>query len=255
MKRGPTKSKSMEFDYKNFEEEAINKLREGNGFLGPEGALTGLIKHLLEVGLDSELEVHLGSEEEAGNRRNGHTSKSVKTSLGTVNINPPRDRSGSFEPVLLPKWERSLTPELEIQILELYRMGNSYREIRAHLEKMYGLEYSEGQISSITDRIWEDVLRWQNRALQTMYAFVFLDAIHFKIREDGKVKTKAVYTVLGVDFDGKRDVLGLYIGQNEGAKSWGRILEDIKDRGVLDVLFFCIDGLVGFREVIGGVYP
>jgi transposase-like protein len=168
---------------------------------------------------------------------------------------PPRDREGTFEPELVPKWGRTITPELELQILELYSLGNSYRDISTHLFRMYGVRYSEAQISTITDRIWEEVLRWQSRALKSLYAFVFLDAIHFKIREDGMVKTKAIYTVLGVDMEGERDVLGLYVGGAEGANTWGRILHDIKDRGVEDVLIFCVDGLPGFNEVIEEVYP
>lgn len=255
MKKKKEKSDATEpFNYGTFEKEALEKLRSGKGLIGPEGALTGLIKHLLETGLDEEMRIHL-DEGEAKNRRNGHTSKTVKTGMGPIEISPPRDRDSTFDPVLVPKWERNITPELEVQILELYSMGNSYRDISGHIQRMYGVRYSESQISGITDRIWEDVLSWQNRALKPLYAFVFLDAIHFKIREDGKVKTKAVYTVLGVDMEGERDVLGLYVGDAEGAKTWGRILHDIKDRGVEDVLIFCVDGLPGFNEVIEEVFP
>jgi putative transposase len=243
------------FDFKSFEKEALEKLRSGKGLIGPGGALTGLIKHLLETGLDEEMNLHLEENGENGNRRNGHTSKTLKTGLGPIEISPPRDRDATFEPVLVPKWGRSIAPELEMQILELYSLGNSYRDISSHLQRMYGVRYSEGQISAITDRIWEEVLKWQNRALKSIYAFVFLDAIHFKIREDGVVKTRAVYTVLGVDMDGERDVLGLYVGNAEGANTWGRILHDIKDRGVEDVLIFCVDGLPGFSEVIEEVFP
>lgn len=242
------------FDYQNFEKDALSKLREGKGLIGPEGALTGLIKHLLEVGLDEEMKIHI-EESEPRNRRNGHTRKTLRTGLGPVEIMPPRDRSGTFDPELIPKWGRTIAPELELQIIELYSLGNSYRDISTHLLRMYGVRYSEAQISTITDRIWEEVLTWQGRALKSLYAFVFLDAIHFKIREDGQVKTKAIYTVLGVDMDGERDVLGLYVGNAEGANAWGRILHDIKDRGVEDVLIFCIDGLPGFNEVIEEVFP
>jgi putative transposase len=241
------------FNYGDFEKEALEKIRSGKGLIGPEGALTGLIKHLLEAGLDEEMRIHL--EDQTGNRRNGHTSKKLRTGLGPVEISPPRDREGTFEPELVPKWGRTITPELEVQILELYSMGNSYRDISLHLQRMYGVKYSEAQISTITDRIWEEVLSWQNRALKPIYAFVFLDAIHFKVRDDGQVKTKAVYTVLGVDMEGERDVLGLYVGNAEGANAWGRILHDLKDRGVEDALIFCVDGLPGFNEVIEEVYP
>ncbi len=255
MKKKKENSDTTEpFNYGSFEKEAREKLRAGKGLIGPGGALTGLIKHLLETGLDEEMRIHL-DEGDAGNRRNGHTRKTVKTGMGPVELTPPRDREGTFEPVLVPKWERNITPELEVQILELYSMGNSYRDISTHIQRMYGVSYSEGQISAITDRIWEEVLRWQNRALKSIYAFVFLDAIHFKVRDDGHVKTKAVYTVLGVDMEGEREVLGLYVGNAEGANTWGRILHDMKDRGVEDVLIFCVDGLPGFNEVIEEVYP
>lgn len=253
-KKQEEKTPTDPFDYQDFEKEAISRLREGKGLIGPEGALTGLIKHLLEAGLDEEMKIHI-QESEPGNRRNGHTRKTLKTGLGPIEIMPPRDREGTFEPELIPKWGRTITPELELQILELYSLGNSYRDISTHLFRMYGVRYSEAQISTITDRIWEEVLKWQGRVLKSLYAFVFLDAIHFKIREDGVVKTKAIYTVLGVDMEGGRDVLGLYVGAAEGANTWGRILHDIKDRGVEDVLIFCIDGLPGFNEVIEEVYP
>lgn len=256
MKKGQRRkvlSTETGFNYSTFEEEAIEKLRQGHGFLGPEGALTGLIKHLLEKGLNAEIDAHLS--EEQGNRRNGYSQKELRTGFGPIEIQPPRDRNGTFEPVLVPKRERYLTPEIERQIMELYSIGNSYRDIREHLEKLYGVSYSESQISQITERIWEEVVGWQQRALQTLYAFVFLDAIHYKVREEGEVKTKAVYTVLGVDMEGNRDVLGIYVGQAEGAKTWARILQDIKDRGVADVLFFSVDGLKGFGQAISSIYP
>ena len=144
---------------------------------------------------------------------------------------------------------------LDQQILELYSLGNSYEDIQIHLKQMYGVELSKGQISAITDRVWTKVTQWQSRALQSLYIVIFLDAIHFKVREDGVVKSKAVYTVYGVDSEGNRDVLALKIGQAESAKEWGRILDSIKDRGVDDVLFFAVDGLSGFKEAILAVFP
>jgi transposase-like protein len=248
------KTKPKEFDFTSFEREAISKLRAGKGFTGPDGAFTGLIKHILETALDSEIEAHLETDQET-NRRNGHTSKRVKTSLGEVGIRPPRDRKGDFDPKILGKWERNLAPEIECQIIELYSMGTSYADIRDHVEKMYGLHYSTGFISSLTDRINDEIEAWKTRALESVYSIIFLDAIHYKVRENREVKTKAVYTVLGVDLEGNRDVLGLFIGAAEGARHWGRILEDIHERGVEDVLFFCVDGLKGFTDTIESIYP
>jgi len=246
--------KGKPFDYESFERDAIEKLAQGKGLIGPEGALTGLIKRILEASLDGEMDAHLDMGE-TPNRRNGHTEKQVKTALGPIGISPPRDRLGSFEPVLLPKWERTLTPELEEQMVSMYSMGNSYEDIRGHMARMYGIEYSTGFISSVTDRVWQEVETWRNRPLLSMYAFVYLDAIHYKVREEGMVTTKTVYSVLGVDMEGNREALGLYIGQEEGAKHWGRVLESLRDRGVQDVLFFCVDGLKGFSEAIEGVFP
>lgn len=248
------KKKEEAFDYQSFEREAIEKLREGKGLIGPDGALTGLIKRILEASLNGEMDAHL-QQGEAPNRRNGHTEKRVKTALGEVGIMPPRDRAGSFEPQLLPKWERTLTPELEEQMLSLYSMGNSYEDIQSHMKRMYGIEYSTGFITQVTERVWQEVETWRNRPLQSLYAFVYLDGIVYKVREDGKVGTKAIYSVLGVDMEGNREVLGLYIGQAEGAKHWGRVLENLRDRGVEDVLFFCVDGLKGFSQAIAEVYP
>lgn len=247
------KQKPEDFDFALFKKQAIEKLKSGKGFVGKDGAFTGLIKHLLEAALDEEMEEHLSSEE-GGNRRNGHTSKKVKTGLGEVHIAPPRDRKGAFDPQILGKWQRNLAPEIECQILELYSLGTSYADIRDHIEKMYGMHYSTAFISRITDRINDELEAWKNRPLESVYAIIFLDAIHYKVRENREVKTKAVYTVLGVDLEGNRDVLGLYIGSAEGARQWGRILENIKERGVEDVLFFCVDGLKGFGEMIESVY-
>ena len=245
--------KNKQFDFKDFEKEAIEKLKSGKGLTGPDGAFTGLIKHILEAALDAEMEEQLPLSKD--NRRNGRTSKKVKTGLGEVSIKPPRDRKGIFDPKILGKWERNLAPEIECQILELYSIGTSCADIRDHIEKMYGMQYSTGFISKITDRITDEIEAWKSRPLDSLYSIVFLDAIHYKVRENREVKMKAVYTVLGVDLEGNRDVLGLYIGPNEGAKHWGRILEDIKDRGVEDVIFFCVDGLKGFTSAIESIYP
>lgn len=248
------KEKTDSFDYANFEKEAIEKLKAGKGLIGPEGALTGMIQRILQAALDGEMDHHM-SEEDGPNRRNGYTSKQVQTSMGNINVDPPRDRNGSFEPKIIGKWERRIAPEIENQILTLYGMGNSYQDISNFIEQMYGVKYSTSLISNVTDRVWDEVDLWRKRPLNTCYALIYLDAIHYKVRDNGRVVTKAIYTAFGVDLEGERDVLGLYIDQAEGARFWGRILEDIRDRGVEDVLFFSIDGLKGFTEVIQNVFP
>lgn len=246
--------KEEKFDFEQFEKEAIKKLRAGKGLIGEQGALTGLIGRIMKTAYEEEIKEHLsaGSED---NRRNGSTKKRLKTGLGEIEVQPPRDRQGSFTPQIVKKWERQIAPELETQILSLYAIGTSTRDISEHIDSMYGVKYSPSFISDITDRIIEEIEIWKSRPLEDLYAIVYLDAIHFKVRENRRVVSKAVYTVFGVDMDGHRDVLGLYIGESEGAKHWGRILENIRERGVSDVLFFCVDGLSGFTEVIEDIFP
>ena len=254
LKKKKAKIKKEEpFDYENFEKEAIAKLQAGKGLTGPDGAMTGMIKRILQAALDGEMDEHI--KDDRPNRRNGHTEKQVQTSMGPVDLEPPRDRNASFDPKIVGKWERRIAPDIENQILSLYGMGNSYEDISSFIEHMYGVKYSTSLISSVTDRIWDEVDRWRKRPLSSCYALIYLDAIHYKVRENGRVITKAIYTIFGVDLEGERDVLGLYIDQAEGARFWGRTLEDIRDRGVEDVLFFSIDGLKGFPEVIQQIFP
>lgn len=249
----PDRKEEGAFDYEKFEQDAIAKLRAGKGLTGPDGALTGMIQRILQAALDGEMDDHL--HEDRPNRKNGHTEKQVQTSMGPVDIEPPRDRNASFEPKIVGKWQRRIAPDIENQILSLYGMGNSYEDISSFIEQMYGVKYSTSLLSSVTDRIWEEVDQWRKRPLSSCYALIYLDAIHFKVRDNGRVVTKAIYTVFGVDLEGERDVLGLYIDQAEGARFWGRALEDVRDRGVEDVLFFSIDGLKGFSEVIQQIFP
>ena len=249
------KKSEKNFDYENFEKEAIKKLRSGKGLTGEGGALTGLIGRILKAAYEEEVEDHLAETKKEGNRRNGTTSKQLKTSLGAIPVNPPRDRQGTFEPQIVKKWERSIAPELEQQMLSLYTIGTSYADISEHFKKMYGVSYSPSFITSVTNKVIDEIEAWKSRPLEDVYAIIYLDAIHFKVRENRKVVTKAVYTVFGVNLEGERDVLGLYIGESEGARHWGRILENIKERGVNDAIFFCVDGLKGFKEVIESIYP
>lgn len=188
-------------------------------------------------------------------RRNGHTHKVVKSRVGPIAVDTPRDRDGSHEPQLIKKWERELGTGLDDVILSLYARGQSVEDVRHQLMELYGVEVSVGAISAVTDRVWNEILEWQQRPLAPCFPIVYLDAIHYKVREDGKVISKAVYSVYGVTTDGQRDVLGLYLNDSEGARQWGLILEDLKRRGVEEVIFFCIDGLAGFQDAIENVYP
>lgn len=252
------KKESKDFDYKSFEQEAISKLRSGKGLTGEGGALTGLISRIISAAFEGEITEHLSKgpqEEGARNRRNGYTSKTIRTGLGPIEVSPPRDRNGQFEPALIKKWGRELAPEIETQILTLYSMGTSYADIQDHLKKMYGLNYTPSYLSGVTERVVDEINTWKSQPLKEVYAIIYLDAIHYKVREDRQVKTKAVYTVMGVNLEGERDVLGLFIGESEGARHWARVLENLKDRGVEDVFFFCVDGLKGFKETIESIFP
>jgi transposase-like protein len=258
MIKGQKNSQDQGFDYKRFETEALAGLQSGKGLIGEDGILRELMRHLVQSSLEGELKHHLKESKSKGgpNRRNGHTSKTVQTHVGPIQIHPPRDREGDFEPRLVGKWDRKLNSGFDAQIIELYSLGNSLEDIQFHLKRMYGAELSTSQLSTITEQVRGDIEKWQKRPLQSFYILLYLDAIHFKVRENGRVITKAIYTVYGVQADGFRDVLCLYAGQGaEGAKGWGRVLEHIKDRGVEDVLFFCVDGLGGFKEAILEVYP
>lgn len=248
---------SEDFDYAKFHSEAMKGLLNGQSLIGDGGILKGLIKHLVESALDGEMDAHLWEEKAQGgsNRRNGHTSKKLRTQAGEVQVSPPRDREGTFKPQLVGKWDRDLNSGLDAQVLELYSLGSSYEDMQLHISRMYGIELSKAQLSAITDRVMADVNKWLSRPLKSFYVLIYLDAVCFKVREGGKVEDKAVYTVYGVDADGNRDVLALKVGATEGAKQWGRVLEGIRGRGVEDVLFFAIDGLSGFGSAILEVFP
>lgn len=242
------------FDYKSFEQEAIKALQNGKPLEGKNGVLAPLIKRLVEAGLNGEMTAHLG-ETDVGNRRNGKTSKQVKTAFGKVDIVTPRDRQSSFEPQLLPKRQTILGDALDHKIIALYSRGMSYNDICKHLEDLYGLTVSPATLCKITDSVIEEVKTWQNRPLESVYPFMWLDAIHYKVKEDGAIKTKAVYCLIAVNREGIKDLLGLYISKNEGARFWLSVLTDIQNRGVKDILIACIDNLKGFAEAIETIFP
>ncbi|MDW3647934.1 MAG: IS256 family transposase [Bacteroidia bacterium] len=244
------------FDYEKFKEEAREKLQSGGSLLGKEGALTSLLKDFLEESLVGELETHL-DEGPKGNRKNGRGKKRVKTSLGEVEISPPRDRDGSFSPKLLPKRKRTLGEDIDRQILALYARGSSYGNIRDYLEEMYGLEVSTAAISRITDKVLPLLQEWKGRALEAVYPIVWMDAIHYKVRVEGRVVTKAVYCVLGLTQEGYKEVMGLYLGEvgGESSKFWLQVLTDLQNRGVEDIFIACIDNLSGFTQAIESIFP
>jgi putative transposase len=238
-------------------EDIKKRLYNGDAIVGRDGIFTDLLQALINASLEGEMEAHLTSDRENAidNRRNGHNHKAVNSRVGNLEVRTPRDRAGKFEPELVKKWERELHTGMDEVILSLYSSGNSVEGVRRQLQGLYGVDVSAGTISEVTNRVWSEVLDWQQRPLQVCYVIVYLDAIHYKVREEGKVVTKAIYTVYGVDTTGERDVLGLYLYQSEGARQWGLILEDLRKRGVEDVIFFCVDGLKGFKEVIEEVFP
>jgi putative transposase len=237
--------------------EVLNRLYKGDPIVGDGGIFTDLLQTLVNAALEGEIDASLSENVSSGlkNRRNGHIQKIVRSTAGPLQIKTPRDRTGDHEPLLVKKWDRELGTGIDEIILSLYARGQSVEDVRYQLRQLYGLDVSTGLISAVTERVWAEILDWQQRPLAGCYVIVYLDAIHYKVREDGHVISKAVYTCYGVCVDGQRDVLGLYLSESEGTRQWGLILEDLKRRGVSDILFFCVDGLSGFKDVIEQVYP
>lgn len=217
-------------------------------------------KDMMQEMLEAEMDVSLGypKNEKGGllvdNKRNGYTPKTVKSQYGEFEVDVPRDRNAEFEPKIIPKYQRDISG-IEEKVISLYARGMSTRDIHDQLQDIYGIELSAEMVSKITDRIIPDIKEWQSRPLNPMYPFVFMDAIHYKIKEDGRIINRAAYIVLGVTLDGTKDILSITIGANESSKFWLGMLNDLKNRGLTDVLFFCVDGLSGFKEAINSVYP
>lgn len=234
-------------------DDALQALRNGKSLEGSDGALTPLIKRLIEASLEGEMDAHL--DKSRPNRRNGKGTKKLKTSHGEVEINPPRDRDSSFDPQLIPKREKSLGQSLDNKIISLYSMGMSYKDICSHIEEMYGMSLSKSQLSYITDRVWPEIEEWRNRPLDDVYPFVWMDALFYKVRKDGQIKNLAAYLVLGMNIEGEKDLLGIYISETESASFWLEVLTDIEQRGVKDILIASIDNLKGFKEAIQTIYP
>lgn len=217
-------------------------------------------KDILQELMEAELDASLGYEKnqkgnlDTSNKRNGHSSKTLKSQFGEFQIDVPRDRNGKFEPKLIPKYQRDISG-IEEKVLSLYARGLSTRDIHDQLQDLYGIELSAEMVSKITDRILSEIKEWQSRPLNPIYPFVFMDCIHYKVREDGRILSRAVYIILGVTTEGYKDILSITVGANETSKFWLGMLNDLKNRSVQDVLFFCVDGLPGFKEAIQAVYP
>jgi len=233
--------------------------KKPDDLIGENGLLKQLTKLLVERALDAELTEHLGHERHesvantAGNTRNGKSKKTLKGEFGELPIEVPRDRHGTFEPQLIPKHQTRWTG-FDDKIISLYARGMTVREIQAHLQEMYGTEVSPSLISSVTDAVSEEVKTWQARPLDPIYPIVYLDCIHVKVRE-GAVRVKAVYLAIGITMEGNKEVLGLWLAQNEGAKFWLQVVTELRNRGVQDIFIACVDGLKGFPEAIEAVFP
>ena len=241
---------SKQFDFN----KAVEALKNGQDLMGKDGLLTPLIKQLTEAALQAELDEHLNQDEQP-NRRNGSSQKTVKTTTGSFELNTPRDRAGNFEPQLVKKHQTFLNDEIESKMLSLFALGNSYSAIATHIADLYGLDFSHATISAVTDKLIPELKEWQKRPLDQLYPFVWLDAIHYKVKQEGRYEPKAVYTVLGLNIEGKKEILGLYLSETEGANFWLSVLTDLNNRGLEDILIASVDGLKGFPEAINAIFP
>lgn len=225
--------------------------------LGEDSPFSELLQEMVNEMLDGEMDAFQQEQQAQGkhNKRNGRTNKQVISESGPLHINTPRDRNGDFEPQLIGKRQRVLSSGLDDQIIALYAQGNSIEDVRRLLAKLYGVDISAGKISQITDKVLPKIQEWQERQLNFFYPIIYLDAVHFKVRYEGRYDTRAFYTVYAVDWEGQRDLLGMYVQASEGASRWGQVLEDLKRRGVQDILVICTDNLKGFSEAISDVFP
>jgi putative transposase len=235
-------------------EQALKDLQAGKNLTGKDSILGPLIKQLTEAALQAELEQHLAHDGQP-NRKNGKTAKTIKHPSGSFELDTPRDRNGSFEPQLIKKNQTTLTDEIDRKVLSMFSMGMSYRDINQHVEEMYGINVSSATINAITDKLIPELKAWQQRPLDSHYPIVWLDAIHYKVKEDGRYISKAVYTLLALNMQGKKEILGLHLSDNEGANYWLSVLTDLNNRGVKDILIACVDGLTGFPEAIASIFP
>ncbi|WP_264720174.1 IS256 family transposase [Wolbachia endosymbiont (group B) of Eucosma cana] len=239
-------------DYKELETNILSSIRESRPLMGKDGALTPFVKRLLEASLEGEIEHHLSTESEENNRRNGRNGKTLKTSAGSFELLTPRDREGSFEPQIVKKRQ---TTELETKVLNMFASGVGYRDIASYVEEIYDHKISAAEISGITDKLLPIINEWRSRPLQSVYPIVFMDGMFFKVKEDGRCVSKCMYNILGIDQNGRKEVLGFYLAESEGASFWLGVLNDLKERGIEDILIACVDGLKSFPAAINSVFP
>nr|WP_221887734.1 IS256 family transposase [Chitinophaga polysaccharea] len=244
------------FNYDALKKKALEQFRSGKSLFGKDGAFAPLLKEFLEAAMEGELEEHLDDEKrDNGNRKNGRTSKRLKTAEGTIDLETPRDRTTTFEPSIVKKRETILTESLEHKIIGMYGHGMSFRDISAHIKDMYDTDISASTLSTITDKVIPLVKDWQNRPLEQVYCIVWLDAMYYKVKDEGKVVNRCVYNILGINPEGRKDLLGMYVSESEGANFWLGVLSNLQQRGVSDILIACIDNLKGFAEAISSIYP
>ena len=238
----------------------LAKCKTTEGLMGKNGLVQRLVGDMLKQMLQKEMDEHLGYEKHShqghnsGNSRNGHTKKNVKSNYGPIELEVPRDRAGEFEPVVVKKHQRTIS-SFDDKIISMYARGMTTRDIQAHMQELYGLEMSPAMISNITEKVMDIANEWHSRSLQSIYTIVYFDAIHYKVKEGSKVVSKAAYTCLAIDREGKKEILGLWIGEAEGAKFWLKVCTELKNRGVRDILIACIDGLKGLPDAIKAVFP
>jgi len=248
--------KKEAFDYEALKKKTLDQFRSGKDLFSKGGAFAPLLKEFLEAALQAELNDHLDNEDdEQQNRKNGYTTKQLKTASGTIELDTPRDRNSDFAPDIVKKRETILATSLESKIIGMYGLGMSFRDISSHIKDMYDTDISASTLSSITDKVIPLVKEWQARPLDSLYCMVWLDAMHYKVKEDGRVTTRCVYNILGITTEGRKEVLGMYISESEGANFWLSVLTDLQNRGVEDMLIASIDNLKGFAEAIATVFP
>lgn len=238
------------------QEKALAQLKSGESLFGKDGAFAPMLKGFIEAALQAEMDAHLDEDERTkGNKRNGRGAKTIKSSAGSFRVETPQDRQSSFDPQLIKKRETVLADSLADKIIGLYGLGMSLRDISTHIAEMYDTELSHTVLSQITDRIIPEVKAWQSRPLEPVYCIVWLDAMRYKVREDGRVQHKALYNILAINPDGHKQVLGAYVSESEGANFWLSVLTDLQNRGLEDILIACTDNLKGFAEAISSIFP
>ena len=252
-----TEQMEKELDFNAIGAQVLEEIKNGKPMFGKDGAFAPMLEKILNAALEGEMDAHLTEESrQNGNRRNGRMDKQVKTPVGEVRVSTPRDRDASFDPQFIKKRETMLAEGMAEKIIGMYALGTSTREIGDWMEENLGSRISPETVSAITDRVLPEIKAWRSRPLEEVYAIVWLDAVHYKVMDErGCPITRAIYNVLGINKEGKKDLLGMYIARSEGANFWLSVLTDIQNRGVKDIMIACVDGLKGFPEAIGSVFP